>query len=427
MRMQLTRCRPIRNTLATLTAALVSSGAVGATSHGQTEASLLLYSESNRISATEVLGSFSRSVGSGFTLSFKGTYDGLTGATPTGAAPSRLDQTITGASGRATVIPAGSIPLNRHFSDTRFAFDGSVGHPLDHFTTVTFGVHASDEKDYSSLGVNASLTRDFNQKNTTVGLSGSYSHDAVFPKGGVPLPFSSADSGSAQGDFLKSSQPKNVYDCIVSLTQIVDQRTILRLNYSWDRSTGYLNDPYKILSWVQGPSSPDAGEPYAGIHENRPNSHAKNAIFGEIRRYMFGTSVDISYRYFWDSWGIKAHTIDLAPLYRWQNGSSLQPHLRWYQQSRADFYLPFLVDNGTGKVTQQYASSDSRLAKFNGYTVGLKFMFPVADDVRLAVTGEYYAQRGDHSPPEAFGTQLNWNLFPNLDAVELRLSVVHDL
>jgi len=74
-----------------------------------------------------------------------------------------------------------------------------------------------------------------------------------------------------------------------------------------------------------------------------------------------------------------------------------------------------------------FASSDSRLAKFTGYTLGLKYGFPVSSAVRMTVAAEYYAQRGDHSPPGAFGTQLNYNLFSNLDVVELRVSLVHDL
>lgn len=421
--MQLGRAVPIRSTLATLTAALLGAGVAGAANLGESETSVLIYSESNRVSATELMFNMDRHIGGPWSFGLKLTYDGLTGATPTGAAPSKNTQTISRPSGGSDiVVQAGELPLDHNFKDARFAVDGSLSRTFGRMTSLSLGGHASGERDYSSFGVNGGLTRDLNNKNTTVGITGSYSHDVVSPIGGIGLPFTSPDSSYPW--LPAASLNKEVYDYVVSLTQILNQQTVFRANFSFDQASGYLNDPYKVLSVVQDPGSPDAGEPIENLHENRPDFRIKRAVFSELRRYLWGHSIDLSYRYFWDTWGIKSHTVDIVFQYHLEGGSSFQPHIRWYRQSKADFFRPFLVQ---GVSLPTFASSDSRLAKFDAFTIGLKYLFSVSDDSRLAISAEYYLQRGDGSPPEAFGTQRQYNLFPVLDAIMLRVSLLHDL
>jgi len=59
-------------------------------------------------------------------------------------------------------------------------------------------------------------------------------------------------------------------------------------------------------------------------------------------------------------------TADLR--YRWQIDMNyyIEPHLRYYTQSAADFFHYYL---GSGEVIPQYASADTRLAKFHAQTM----------------------------------------------------------
>ena len=43
---------------------------------------------------------------------------------------------------------------------------------------------------------------------------------------------------------------KDVLDLLLGFTQVIGPTTVLRVNYSYSDSSGYLNDPYKILSVV---------------------------------------------------------------------------------------------------------------------------------------------------------------------------------
>jgi hypothetical protein len=437
MRMQLSGERSIRRAVAALTAALLGPGAATAAAQDHTETSILLYSESQRVTALEGVFNVDKKLAGPYSLSLGLTYDGLTGATPTGATPSKQAQTFTGPSGRGVVtIPAGQTPLDHSFKDARYAAEGSLSRALDRLTTMSLGGHFSGERDYLSFGVNSGLTRDFFRKNTTLGLSGSYSHDVVSAIGGAPIPFSVQDTASSQGggnegDGVtaitarrdRSGKLKDVFDAMFGLSQVLDRKTILRMNYSYDRATGYLNDPYKVLTLVQNADSSMPGEPVNNVYENRPSRRRKNALYAEIRRYIAGNTIDLSYRYFWDDWGVISRTIDAT--YRWRLDSDLvlQPHVRWYRQSQANFYHPFLVG---GAPLPTYASADTRLAGFDALTFGLKYSFPVAEGSRLSLTAEYYYQKGDRSPPEAFGTLRGYDLFPQANAVMLRISYGHD-
>jgi hypothetical protein len=424
--MQLKGKKSIRNAVTTMTAALLGTGLAGAADQNHGEFSLLDYSETNGIRATEGIFSLNKQWKTVNNFGFKFTYDGLTGATPNGAVPSGSAQTFTRPSGRGSyVVPSGAIPLDHTFHDMRFAFDADVNRPLGRLTSMTAGAHVSLEHDYSSIGANTGLTQDFNRKNTTLGLSAAYSHDVVSPVGGFRVPFSSmpaATPGIRRGS--RGGKPKNVYDAVLTLTQIIDRNTLFRMNYSFDRATGYLTDPYRLLSVVLPQDSAYAGDAADYLYENRPGSRNKNAVYAEMRRFLSGNAVDLSYRYFWDTWGIRAHTVEI--FFDWQVGRDKQliPHVRWYRQSQADFYHPFLVQ---GVPLPVFASADTRLAKFDALTLGLEYRFPVWTGLQMGVSAEYYSQMMDRSPPEAFGALRGTDLIPRTNALMVRLTFGHGL
>ena len=437
--MQLTGQPSIRKALTALTVAVLgSTGVAHATGDNRVESSILLYSEVNRVQAAEGIIGFSRMLKGGKLLNARFTFDGLTGASPNGATPSKNIQTFTRPSGSSSyTVKPGDIPLDDTFKDTRFSFDGSLSQPLNRVTTWVFGAHLSTEHDYTSLGVNTGLTRDFNRKNTTLAASVAFSHDIVKPEGGAPTPLSSMNLASDDdnagegederegGEGLESGpgKGKDVFDAVLGITQILDRKTVVRLNYSYNRSSGYLNDPYKLLSIVQGSSGSDPGEPVGYIYEGRPDNRNKQAVFAEIRRYLGGHTIDLSYRYFWDNWGITSQTIDVHYRLPLSSGHALQPHFRWYRQAESDFYQSYLLD---GSPTPASASADYRLAPFHAITVGLQYLFPIAQDVHLSLGAEYYRQSGDLSPPKSLGVLSRTDIFPNMDAIMIRAGFSRD-
>lgn len=433
MRMQLTKPRSIAKAAAAITTVLLGGNLVASTTTGKVESSLLLYSETSRVKAAEGVLAGTLFLKGDRVVSAKLTFDGLTGASPNGATPSNQIQTFTRPSGNGSyTIRPGETPLDDTFKDTRFAFDLGLTQPLGRLTSLNIGGHFSSEHDYSSFGLNAGLSREFFDKNTTVGISGSFALELVRTVGGTHVPLSSMplavdDGGGGEeddDDGPEGNEKKDVLDLLVGVTQVLNRQTIFRANYSYGSVTGYLNDPYKLLSVVETPTGANPGEPVDYLYEGRPDSRTKQSVYGQVRRYLGGHTVDLSYRHFWDDWGITSNTVEL--FYRWQfkGDKALVPHFRWYHQTEADFYRAFLLQ---GDPLPGFASADYRLASFNAYTMGLQYSFPLHQGYKISIGGEYYMQRGDASPPGLFGSLRDVKLFPDMDALMFRIGFEHAL
>jgi hypothetical protein len=345
-------------------------------------------------------------------------YDSLTGASPTGAMPSTTPQTFTRPSGNGsyTVVP-GDTPLDDTFLDTRTALSASWKWPLARLATVDVGASVSDEYDYTHTGLNASIARDFNNRNTTLSFGLAVANDTIDPVGGSPVPLSlmlgEGDLSNKRGD-----QSKDVFDFLVGVTQVLSRHAIVQVNYSLSESDGYLTDPYKILSVVDPLTGlPASGPPGSGldrfVYESRPDTRDKQSLFGLFKRDFNGDVFDVSYRYMTDDWGIDSHTIDLH--YRWQldGGKYLQPHLRFYSQNAADFYETVLLD---GQPLPPFASADYRLGDFDAVTLGIKFGRETRRG-ELSSRLEIYQQTGEPKPGSRFGALAGLDLYPDLSAV----------
>lgn len=464
--MQLNKFRrpgQIRDTLATLSLGLVAANVahVGAAAaqgadenpslpYSQLDATYLGYQESGgRVSASEPSASLAIHGLGGEVLSLSLTADSVTGATPNGAIPSDQAQnfvtplkasgssvTVTTASGGSTVIhlpptpgqvaaaaagrqytvPANNLPMDRGFFDERKA--GTIGwsQPLFGIDQVGASFSYSSERDYSSLTFSGRLAQDFNDHNSTLNLSVNFEDDTSTPYGGVPTPMT-AMNGQWKSS---SSKGRTQTDVVVGLTEVMSRRWLAQLNVSYGISSGYQNDPYRIVSVVD----PATGEPvmqtdsnnntevYA-LYENRPGSRTRQSVYLDNKFDFDPVIPELSLRYYSDSWGITSETAEFSSKVKLFGSFYVTPNVRWYQQTAASFFHYYLV---SGAAVPAYASSDSRLGKFTALTYGAQAGFNLTDHSEIYVRGEYYQQRGDGHPAYAIGQLRNQNLFAGIKA-----------
>jgi hypothetical protein len=416
-------------TLAAATCALLGVGAAAPAVAEETEqwsfdTALLYYGESDdRVQDVSATIGAQRAFDDDRLLNLTLTADTLTGASASGAIATNQPQTFTSPSGRAVYsTPAGEIPLDDTFKDTRFALNAGWTQPLARLYTLSAGLGFSTEYDYTHLGANLSLARDFNKRNTTVNAGLAWSQDDIDPVGGAPVPLSQMrDVGDLSNK--RSSDTKDVLDVLLGFTQVLSRSTLLRVNYSYSQSSGYLNDPYKILSVVDGttgdtilrvPVPGVQGPTGVYLYESRPDSRAKHSLYAEMK-HAFGAPVLYgSYRFMTDDWGIDSHTGEVR--LRWPVGgaSYLEPQLRYYMQSQADFYRPSLVQ---GAALPAYASADFRLGEFDAVTVGVKFGHQTAGGNEWSARLEYYQQSGTITREQLIGNQFAREQYPDLNAV----------
>jgi uncharacterized protein DUF3570 len=347
--------------------------------------------------------------------------DALTGASASGAAPSVFPQTFTSPSGNGSYeIGAGDTPLDPTFLDTRIAASANWQQRAGARGELDVGLSVSNEYDYFHAGVNGRYSLGLNEQNTTLALGLAYASDTVDPVGGTPIALAPMLPEGASGNKL-GDDSKTVADGLIGVTQVLGRRTIGQLNYSYSRASGYLTDPYKLLSVVDpvtGDPVAGPGLPYLYLFESRPDERTKQSVFAQIKHRFGRPVIDASYRYMTDDWGIQSHTLDL--LWRQPIGERwyVQPHLRYYMQSAADFYRSYLRD---GDPLPDHASADYRLGEMDGTTFGLKVGRTHADDQEWSVRVEYYRQAGRAPPGASFGSLAGLDLFPTVDAVITQL------
>lgn len=417
-------------TAATLT---LLGGASGSVAHAEPGAwdidtAMLLYSESDgRVQAVEpvVQGTYDFGGERYFTTKF--VFDALTGASPNGATPASTPQTFTGASGggRTQTTDPYETPLDDRFKDTRV--QGMLGYafPVSDNGTLGIGATVSGEYDFLSAGANVRYSHDLFQHNTTLSAGLSFEADQIDPVGGAPTPLSVIMTGGEGDDENEdenedgeeggsgSTENKTVADLVLGWTQVLGPRSLVQFNYSLSSSSGYQNDPYKLLSVVG-----TDGEPDYYVWESRPDTRTKHALFARYKVLAFDRDVvDLSYRYMTDDWGIASSTADLT--YRWYAGAHhyFEPHLRWYTQTAADFYRVALFDGEDQSV--DYASADPRLGAFDGWTAGIKVGSNLRRGGDWSARLEWYQQSSKLSgvPAQAEQGLSKFDLQPDLSAL----------
>ena len=155
------------------------------------------------------------------------------------------------------------------------------------------------------------------------------------------------DDDQSPGNRGADSDSKNVLDVLLGVTQVLGRHTVLRVNLSYSDSSGYLTDPYKILSVVDPVTgdligrtpAPGASGP-TGVYrfESRPDSRRKEGLYAEMRHDFSGKVLQVGYRYSTDDWEVDSHTLESRLRLPLGGSNYLEPHVRYYQQTAASFY-----------------------------------------------------------------------------------------
>ena len=379
------------------------------------DSALAYYREDGRIQAIEPVVSVSKVFADGQTLSINATFDSLSGSSPNGALTSHVAQTFSTPSGKLSheyTIAPGILPVDPHYADTRGAVGGTWTLPVTRVDTLSLGAKVSGEDDFVSVTVDASFARDFNEKNTTLSLGISNEYDSLSPIGGAPVP----GSGYALAE-KAGGKSKDGVGLLLGVTQIMTHDWLSQLNLSIDRFKGYLDDPYKITSILD-----NAGTPIGYQYENRPDQRTRRSAYWDNRiTWSARLSTAMSLRYMTDSWRVHSDTALLRLRWSFSDRSQyLEPNVRWYRQTAADFYTPFIVSAENAPISG-YESSDFRLSAFRAITYGLKYAVKLRgiagrDDSEFSVRAEYYQQTINARIAAPAGLQ-GLDLYPGLKAI----------
>jgi len=208
------------------------------------------------------------------------------------------------------------------------------------------GYKTSSENDYQAETAWFSASQDMFGDLTTVTIGFSYGRDTV--------------GMSTDPDF---AEPASHRTWSVGLSQILTRDLIAAFNWDTVSDEGFLNNPYRSVRYLD----PDSPIGYAYQPERYPRTRTSNAAGIKLRYYLPGrAALGAQYRYFTDTWGIRADTVELSYTHPFRDRWRLDLRYRYYDQNRADFYS----DLFPRQDAQNYLARDKELSTFSDYTLG---------------------------------------------------------
>ncbi len=244
------------------------------------------------------------------------------------------------------------------YQETRREY-GLVADYVYRNSQLTLAASSSTEPDYQARAVNVDVAQEVFGGMTTVSLG-----------------FSSGSDDVGKVDSPEFSETARHWRYRIGLAQILTPRWLASLNFEAVSDDGFLGSPYRT-ALVFGASVPER------VPSTRSSRAVKLGLLGEVVRNHV---VYADYRYFWDNWGIGAHTIGAG--YRRYFGEKLlaDAYLRYYQQDAALFYS----DNAQSETA--YVSRNRQLSTFSSVSAGARISYRAATlpgGYPLLVNGAY--------------------------------------
>src|SRR5277367_1092085 len=237
----------------------------------------------------------------------------------------------------------------------------SVDHIHDK-TQYNLSYTNSTERDYISNTTHLSLSQDMFGDLTTVTLGFTDSRDSVGENNGTAdVPKVSwlghADSRSYEG----------------GVSQIVTKNLIAGTTVEIITDQGLLSNPYRSIRYLD----PTVPLGYSLGTQVYPNTHTSTAVEARGKYYLpYRAAVALSYRYFSDTWGVRANTIELDYTHPLANKFIFEGRIRHYSQNAASFYsdlFPFAD-------SQNFMARDQNLAASTNNTFDGKVTWAFAPE-----------------------------------------------
>lgn len=277
----------------------------------------------------------------------------------------------------------------------------------DRNTILNANASMASEYDYFSVGFGGGLTKLFNEKNTSVSVSGKVYLDQwkpVYPTEldsylevdgdldegffkGVPI---WDDSGNENRNWKPvdgyariENKARNSYSISISFSQILSKNAQFSLTFDAIRQSGLLANPMQRVYFKDAadyfignsssipiytsPGNKDVFQ-LADDIERLPKNRLKLPVGLRFNYYVNEFIVlRTYYRYYFDDWGINSHTASIeVPIKILMGKITFYPSYRFYNQTAADYFKPF----NEHISTDEFYTSDYDLSKYRANQFG---------------------------------------------------------
>ena len=238
-------------------------------------------------------------------------------------------------------------------------------------STYSAGFITSKEPDYKANTSYFAVSQDMFGDLTTLTLGYRRGWDRVYKDQRNPVTGQIETETIFNGNTRPAIADHRGYS--LSLSQILTRNAILGFNYELLTDQGYLANPYREIRFL----SPGIGPGFSKAVQVYPNTRTSNAAAAQLKYYLpYRAALTGQYRFFHDTWGIVAHTVELDYTHPLGKHWIFEGSLRYYRQKHADFYSDLFPRANY----QNFMARDRELAAFHSYTLGAgasyQFMVP---------------------------------------------------
>jgi hypothetical protein len=226
-------------------------------------------------------------------------------------------------------------------------------------TTYNLSYTNSVERDYISNTTHFSLSQDMFGDLTTLTLGFTDSRNKVGENDGTAF--------KPIVNWLGHSETRSFE---LGLSQVLTKNLIAGATLEVITDQGFLANPYRSIRYCADPgiTVPCEGGALYGA-QIYPNTHTSTAVEARAKYYLpWRAAASVSYRYFTDTWGIRANTTELGYTHPISNLWILEGRVRFYDQNHATFYSDLFPSIDY----QNFEARDQNLAAQTNTTIGLK-------------------------------------------------------
>ncbi|HET8735310.1 MAG TPA: DUF3570 domain-containing protein [Pricia sp.] len=259
--------------------------------------------------------------------------------------------------------------------DVLVHFNPSYRHASDDRNNVySANAYIASEYDYFSLGFGGGYTRLFNEKNTEFSVGAKVYFDTWNPQYPMELRDGFFDSrtvgiGSYTPNFAEfDHERRNTYAITMALSQILGKKWQGAVFMDAVLQKGLLSTPFQRVYFGDANDFFIENFQLADDVERLPDTRFKLPLGGRLNYYLSDTFILRSYyRFYYDDWGITAHTASLEVPVKLGNAFTLYPTYRFYSQSAADYFY----EKEEALSTFAFYTSDYDLSKYRAHQYGM--------------------------------------------------------
>ena len=238
---------------------------------------------------------------------------------------------------------------------------GNIGYSRKAANDLSYGIKVggSGEYDYSSVQFSGYISKISANGNRSYGLSAQ----AFLDKWSLIYPQELRGQNWADTDLRRS------FSASGSFTQVLNKRMQIGFTADFVKQTGLLSTPFhrvyfSDLSTVRV--------------EKLPSERLKIPVGVRFNYYINDyLLLRTYYRYYWDNWGVEAHTAQVELPVKINRFFSVYPFYRYHTQSAADYFAAYQESD----LGSEFYTSDYDLSKLTSHDFGLGVRYSPASGI----------------------------------------------